>query len=96
MCVSGRVIEISSPVRFALRPAFVYGCPMAISLLIYPYVIRVGSSIMIHKIEVENFMSLKKATIDFEPLTIFIGANGSGKSAIFFGLISKIPISRRA
>jgi predicted ATPase len=42
---------------------------------------------MIHKIEVENFMSLKKATIDFEPLTIFIGANGSGKSAIFKALV---------
>jgi AAA15 family ATPase/GTPase len=38
---------------------------------------------MIHKIEVENFMSLKKATVNFEPLTIFIGSNGSGKSAVF-------------
>ena len=42
---------------------------------------------MIHKIEVENFMSLRKATVDFEPLTIFIGSNGSGKSAVFKALV---------
>lgn len=42
---------------------------------------------MIHKLEVENFMSLKDVTVTFEPLTIFIGSNGSGKSAIFKALV---------
>src|ERR1043166_9955086 len=42
---------------------------------------------MIRRIEFENFMSLRHASIDREPLTVFIGANGSGKSAIFKGLV---------
>jgi len=42
---------------------------------------------MIHKIEVENFMSLKNASVELEPLTVFIGPNGSGKSAIFKALV---------
>src|SRR6266567_241176 len=42
---------------------------------------------MIHKLRVENFMSLKDASIDLEPLTILVGANGSGKSAIFKAIV---------
>src|SRR5215469_9408267 len=42
---------------------------------------------MIHKLEVENFMSLKSLSICFEPLTILVGPNGSGKSAIFKALV---------
>jgi len=42
---------------------------------------------MIHKLEVENFMSLKDVSINLEPLTVFIGPNGSGKSAIFKALV---------
>ena len=43
---------------------------------------------MLTKIEFKNFMSLKQATIKLLPLTVFIGANSSGKSAIFKGLIT--------
>jgi len=43
---------------------------------------------MIRRIEFENFMSLKNCRVDFEPLTIFIGPNASGKSAIFKGLVT--------
>ena len=47
---------------------------------------------MIYKLEVENFMSLKKASVCLNPLTIFIGPNASGKSAIFkaFVVLSKL------
>lgn len=43
---------------------------------------------MIRKIEFENFMSLKHVNIELGPLTVFIGANASGKSAIFKGLVT--------
>jgi len=43
---------------------------------------------MIRRIEFENFMSLKSARIDLEPLTVFVGANSAGKSAIFKGLVT--------
>jgi len=38
---------------------------------------------MFRKFEVENFMCLKHVTFDLAPLTIFIGPNSSGKTAIF-------------
>lgn len=43
---------------------------------------------MIRKIEFENFMSLKHVSVELGPLTVFIGANASGKSAIFKGLVT--------
>src|SRR5439155_2773492 len=43
---------------------------------------------MIRKIEIENFMSLKHATIELEPLTVFVGANAAGKSAVFKALVT--------
>jgi len=43
---------------------------------------------MIRKIEIENFMTLKHVTIDLEPLTVFVGANASGKSAVFKALVT--------
>lgn len=43
---------------------------------------------MIRRFHVENFMSLKDATIDLSPLTIFIGPNASGKSAVFKALVA--------
>lgn len=42
---------------------------------------------MIRKLEVENFMSLKSVSVPLEPLSIFIGSNCSGKSAIFKALV---------
>src|SRR5437667_10248171 len=43
---------------------------------------------MVRKIEFQNFMSLKDVTIDLDPLTIFVGPNAAGKSAIFKGLVA--------
>lgn len=40
------------------------------------------------KVEFENFMSLQNVSVELEPLTVFVGRNGSGKSAIFKGLVS--------
>lgn len=41
---------------------------------------------MIRRIRVQNFLSLKDVTVDLSPLTVFIGPNASGKSAIFKAL----------
>jgi predicted ATPase len=46
-----------------------------------------GDIIMIRKLEVENFMSLKNVSVELEPLTVFIGPNCSGKSAVFKALV---------
>lgn len=43
---------------------------------------------MIRRIEIENFMSLKNVGVDLTPLTVFVGENGSGKSAIFKALVA--------
>lgn len=43
---------------------------------------------LIRRLHVQNFMSLKDVTIDFSPLTIFIGPNASGKSAVFKALMA--------
>jgi predicted ATPase len=40
------------------------------------------------RVEFENFMSLRNVSVDLEPLTIFIGPNASGKSAILKGLVT--------
>lgn len=40
----------------------------------------------ISQISVKNFRSLKNETVDFEPYTCLVGANGSGKSAIIKAL----------
>lgn len=41
---------------------------------------------MLRKLEVENFMSLRRTQVDFRPFTVFIGPNGAGKSATFKAL----------
>lgn len=41
---------------------------------------------MLRKIRIENFMSLRDATVDLEPLTVLIGVNAAGKSAVFKAL----------
>lgn len=51
---------------------------------------------MIRRIEIQNFMSIKEATIDLEPLTIFIGHNASGKSAIFKAVVTVSKLLRAA
>ena len=43
---------------------------------------------MISRIEIENFMSLRSVGVDLEPVTVFVGFNASGKSAIFKALVT--------
>jgi predicted ATPase len=42
---------------------------------------------MLRRVEIENFMSLRHAEVDLEPLTLLYGPNGSGKSAFFKALV---------
>lgn len=48
---------------------------------------------MIKSLEIENFRSIYKEKVTFEPLTVLVGANGSGKSNLVkaIELISDIP-----
>jgi predicted ATPase len=41
---------------------------------------------MIKFVEFENFKAFKKVTIPLEPLTVFVGANASGKTSVLEGL----------
>ena len=51
---------------------------------------------MLRKVEFENFMSLKNVSLDLRPLTVFIGPNASGKSAVFKGLVTFSKLMNRA
>lgn len=42
---------------------------------------------MVRRLRVRNFLCLRDATVDLGPLTILIGPNASGKSAIFKALV---------
>src|SRR5271168_2843994 len=37
---------------------------------------------MIHKVQIRNFKSLRDVSIDLERFTVFVGANGSGKTSV--------------
>ena len=37
---------------------------------------------MIHKVRIQNFKSLRDVSIDLERFTVFVGANGSGKTSV--------------
>lgn len=43
---------------------------------------------MIQRLLIENFRCLRKVDIALEPLTVFVGANASGKSSVFAALES--------
>lgn len=43
---------------------------------------------MLRRIRVQNFLSLRDATVDLSPLTVFVGPNASGKSAVFKALVT--------
>lgn len=51
---------------------------------------------MIRKLEIENFMSLKSASFELGPLSVFIGQNGSGKSALFKALVTLVRLGNGA
>ena len=44
-------------------------------------------AVMLTKVSVENFKSLKHVDVELKPLTIFIGPNGSGKSSILQSIL---------
>ena len=37
---------------------------------------------MIHKVRIQNFKSLRNVGIELERFTVFVGANGSGKTSV--------------
>jgi AAA15 family ATPase/GTPase len=37
---------------------------------------------MIHKVRIQNFKSLRDVNIELERFTVFVGANGSGKTSV--------------
>lgn len=43
---------------------------------------------MLRRLRIENFMSIKSEVVELAPLTVFIGPNASGKSAIFKALVT--------
>lgn len=45
-----------------------------------------GGSIMIESVTIKNFKCLRDVTIKLEPFTVFVGANGSGKTSILQAL----------
>ncbi len=47
---------------------------------------------MINRIEIENYKSIRKASVELSPINVLIGANGAGKSNFinFFKLLNKI------
>lgn len=45
--------------------------------------------------EVENFKSIKKLRLDFQPLMVFVGPNGAGKTNLFQALALALEIETR-
>ena len=41
-----------------------------------------------YTLHLENFRSIRDATVDIAPLTVIYGANGSGKSSLIYGLLT--------
>jgi AAA15 family ATPase/GTPase len=37
---------------------------------------------MIHRVKIQNFKNILNQTIDLDRLTVFVGANGSGKTSV--------------
>lgn len=46
----------------------------------------VVSAAMIRQLHIQNFRCLRDVKLDLEPLTVFVGANASGKSSVFAAL----------
>lgn len=44
------------------------------------YVLKRGVYMFISNLKIKNFKSISSADINFEPLTMLVGANASGKS----------------
>ena len=42
----------------------------------------------IYRLHIQNFRSIRDATVDIAPLTVVYGPNGSGKSSLIYGLLT--------
>ncbi|MBM4059700.1 MAG: DUF2813 domain-containing protein [Planctomycetes bacterium] len=52
---------------------------------------------MIRRLTIENYRCLRAVTMNLEPLTVLVGANGTGKSSVFAALGSSFsPVDRWA
>ncbi len=47
---------------------------------------------MIAKLQIENYRCLRDVTLTLEPMTVFVGANASGKSSVFGALTQSFSI----
>ncbi len=45
---------------------------------------------MIHKVHIQNFKSLRDVSIELERFTVFVGANGSGKTSVLEAIFSAV------
>jgi predicted ATPase len=50
--------------------------------------------VFIHKISITNWMIHKATSVDFFPVTVFVGPNNGGKSALFDALLNFSMVSR--
>lgn len=50
--------------------------------------------VFIHKLSLTNWMIHKATSVDFFPVTVFVGPNNGGKSALFDGLLNFSMVSR--
>ena len=41
-----------------------------------------------YTLHLENFRSIRDATVEIAPLTVIYGANGTGKSSLIYGLLT--------
>jgi AAA15 family ATPase/GTPase len=46
---------------------------------------------MIHKVQIRSFKSLRDVSIELERFTVFVGANGSGKTFGEKWLVEGVP-----
>jgi len=48
----------------------------------------------IHRFRVRNYMIHQDTSIDLDPITVLVGANGGGKSALFDAMLNFSMLSR--
>jgi energy-coupling factor transporter ATP-binding protein EcfA2 len=45
---------------------------------------------MIHKVRIQNFKSLRDVSVELERFTVFVGANGSGKTSVLEAILAVV------
>jgi predicted ATPase len=51
---------------------------------------------MIESVEIQNFKNIRHQRIDLEPLTVFVGANGSGKTSVLEAVLLGVHSATRS